>query len=89
MQLAGKTTVLGNFDNASLSHFGVTTSFSKKDNRFMVRTEGSDGKLKDYEIKYTFGVEPLQQYLIEFPGGRLQALSVAWDSRPTSEGGQR
>ena len=55
----------------------------------MVRTEGPDGKLKDYEIKYTFGVEPLQQYLIEFPGGRLQALSVAWDSRPTDQGGQR
>jgi predicted CXXCH cytochrome family protein len=48
-----------------------------------------DGKLADYEIKYTFGVRPLQQYLVEFPGGRMQALSIAWDSRPKAEGGQR
>ena len=39
--------------------------------------------------KYTFGVDPLQQYLIEFPDGRLQALSIAWDSRPKDKGGQR
>ncbi|MCO5063914.1 MAG: tetratricopeptide repeat protein [Rhizobiaceae bacterium] len=26
------------------------------------------------------GVEPLQQYLVELPGGRLQALDIAWDT---------
>ena len=52
-------------------------------------TDGPDGKLADYEIKYTFGVHPLQQYLIELPGGRLQALSIAWDARPKAQGGQR
>ncbi|GFO82725.1 MAG: hypothetical protein A49_23520 [Methyloceanibacter sp.] len=31
----------------------------------------------------------MQQYLIAFPDGRVQALTVAWDSRPESEGGQR
>ena len=40
-------------------------------------------------VKYTFGVDPLQQYLVEFPDGRLQALSLAWDSRPKDQGGQR
>jgi len=89
MQPATAGSVLGNFDNASLTHFGVTTSFYKKDDRFMVRTEGPDGKLQDYQIKYTFGVDPLQQYLIEFPGGRMQALSLAWDTRPEGQGGQR
>jgi hypothetical protein len=89
MQPATSETVLGDFDNASVSQFGVTSSFYKKDGRFMVKTEGADGKLQDFEIKYTFGVEPLQQYLIEFPGGRMQALSLAWDSRPQAQGGQR
>ena len=42
-----------------------------------------------FEIKYTFGVDPLQQYLIEFADGRVQALSIAWDSRPKEKGGQR
>jgi hypothetical protein len=31
----------------------------------------------------------LQQYLIAFPSGRYQALSIAWDSRPNDQGGQR
>ena len=55
----------------------------------MVRTDGPDGKLADYEIAYTFGVYPLQQYLIAFPGGRYQALPIAWDARPKDQGGQR
>jgi Tfp pilus assembly protein PilF len=89
MQPATVETVLGNFANASLTHLGVTTSFYKKNGKFMARTEGPDGRLQDYEIKYTFGVEPLQQYLIEFPGGRMQALSLAWDTRPEEQGGKR
>ena len=89
MQSANEKTVLGNFENASVTQFGVTSSFYRKNSKFMVRTEGADGKLHEYEIKYTFGVTPLQQYLIEFPGGRMQALSLAWDSRPKQQGGQR
>ncbi|MCP3870003.1 MAG: tetratricopeptide repeat protein [Gammaproteobacteria bacterium] len=89
MDIASEKTVLGDFDDASVSHFGVTTLFYRKGDRFMVRTEGPEGKLRDYPIKYSFGVDPLQQYLIEFPGGRLQALSLAWDARPESKGGQR
>ena len=50
---------------------------------------GPDGALNVLQIAYTFGVYPLQQYLIAFPGGRLQALGIAWDSRPKEQGGQR
>jgi len=89
MQPATADTVLGDFNNTDITQFGVTSTFFKKGDRFVVRTEGPDGKLTDYEIRYTFGVEPLQQYLIEFPGGRLQALSLAWDTRSKSQGGQR
>ncbi len=89
MQEATGKSVLGNFDNASLRYAGITSTFSKRDGRFFVRTDGPDGKLADFEIKYTFGVQPLQQYLIELPGGRLQALSIAWDARAKDQGGQR
>ena len=54
-----------------------------------MRTEGPDGYPHEYDVAYTFGVDPLQQYLIAFPGGRLQALGIAWDSRPKEQGGQR
>jgi len=89
MQEANASTVLGNFDDAKFRHSGIESRFFKRDGRFMVRTDGPDGKLADFEIKYTFGVWPLQQYLIEFPGGRYQTLGISWDARATSEGGQR
>ncbi|MGY6276073.1 tetratricopeptide repeat protein [Methylomonas sp. MgM2] len=88
MQLAKEGSVLGDFDNSTFQYNGVESIFFKRDGRFYVRTDGPDGKLQVYPIKYTFGVTPLQQYLIEFPGGRYQALGIAWDSRPESEGGQ-
>jgi hypothetical protein len=89
MEVASDKTVLGNFANARFSLAGITSTFFRRDGRFFVNTDGPDGKLADFEIKYTFGVTPLQQYLIEFPGGRLQALGIAWDSRPKEAGGQR
>ena len=89
MQKASASTILGDFANATLTHHGVTTTFSREGEKFMVRTEGPDGAPHDYEVAYTFGVTPLQQYLIAFPGGRYQALGIAWDSRPVDQGGQR
>jgi hypothetical protein len=87
MQPAAAATVLGDFAGAQLERFGVTTTFFRDGDRFMVRTDGPDGALHEYPIAYTFGVYPLQQYLIAMPGGRLQALGVAWDSRPKEQGG--
>ena len=81
MQPATAETVLGDFDGASLTHGGVTSSFFTRDGRFFVNTAGADGRLADFELTYTFGVEPLQQYLAPFPGGRLQSLPIAWDTR--------
>lgn len=89
MQEANDQTVLGAFNNAKFKHNDIESIFFKRNGKFMVRTDGPDGKLTDYPITYTFGVTPLQQYLIAFPGGRYQALSIAWDSRPKTEGGQR
>ncbi len=89
MQPATEPTVLGDFKDASFTYDGVTSTFFRRDGKFMARTDGPDGKLQDYEIAYTFGVYPLQQYLIGFPDGRYQALGVAWDSRPQAQGGQR
>ena len=79
MRHADSTSVLGDFDDATFEHFGVTSRFFTQGDRYYVNTEGVGGVASDFEIKYTFGVEPLQQYLIEFPGGRLQSLTIAWD----------
>ena len=89
MQKATEKTVLGDFNDATFAKDGVETTFFKKEDKFWVRTDGPDGALGDFEICYTFGLWPLQQYLIELPGGRLQALGIAWDARPKENGGQR
>ncbi|HET7716700.1 MAG TPA: tetratricopeptide repeat protein [Bauldia sp.] len=89
MQHASEATVLGDFDDATFSKGGVTTTFFRRGDGFVVRTDGPEGSLEDFPVKFTFGVTPLQQYLLELPGGRLQALSIAWDSRPAADGGQR
>jgi predicted CXXCH cytochrome family protein len=89
MQPATGSTVLGDFNHAIFDNEGVRSSFFKNGSKFMVRTDGPDGALHEYEIGYTFGVYPLQQYLIAMPGGRLQALGIAWDTRTRESGGQR
>jgi predicted CXXCH cytochrome family protein len=89
MAHATDNSVLGDFSDASFDYFGVKSRFFRKEGKYLVETDGADGKIATFEVKYTFGVDPLQQYLIEFPDGRLQSLSIAWDSRPTDKGGQR
>ncbi|MFP8880341.1 MAG: multiheme c-type cytochrome, partial [Myxococcota bacterium] len=89
MQIASDATVLGNFDAAEFSQHGAHFLFSRRDGRFLVRTEDANGDPAEFEIAYTFGVEPLQQYLVRLARGRLQVLSVAWDTRPSAQGGQR
>ena len=89
MDHATDKSVLGDFNDASFDYYGVRSRFFRKDGKFLVETDGPDGKLATFEVKYTFGLDPLQQYLVEFPDGRLQALSLAWDSRPKEKGGQR
>jgi tetratricopeptide (TPR) repeat protein len=86
MQMASDSTVLGNFSGTQFTDQGVTSTFFKKDGKFYLRT---DGKPQDHEIPYTFGFDPLQQYLVPFPNGRMQSFGVAWDSLAKEHGGQR
>jgi predicted CXXCH cytochrome family protein len=89
MDHATEKSVLGDFSDVSFDYYGVRSRFFRKNGKFLIETDGPDGKLATFEVKYTFGVDPLQQYLIEFPDGRLQLPSLAWDSRPKDKGGQR
>ncbi|MGE8188274.1 tetratricopeptide repeat protein [Pseudomonas sp. NPDC086278] len=80
MQQATAETMLGDFNNVTFKAENETTRFSRKDDGFWVNTPGLDGKNADFKVAYTFGIAPLQQYLIEVGDGRLQALGVAWDT---------
>ena len=89
MDTAIDETVLGDFNNASLSNHGIISGFFRKEGKFIVNTEGPGGTMQDFEVKYVFGIRPLQQYLVEFPKGAYQMLPLCWDTRPVEEGGQR
>ncbi len=89
MQPAAEETVLGRFDETAFTDSNVTSRFFRRNGRFFVNTDGPDGKPGDFELTHAFGLYPLQQYLIPFPDGRQQALSIAWDARPQASGGQR
>ncbi len=86
MQEATPATVLGDFDDATFTQDGVTSRFYRKGEDFFVETDGPDGAMHPYRVDYTFGVYPLQQYLVAFPGGRFQALPLAWDTRAKEAG---
>ena len=93
MDLATEEFVLGNFSEQKLEHHGITSKMFRSGDRFMINTEGPDGQMQDFEVKYVFGVEPLQQYMVELERpadaeadeiGRVQVLRVSWDSEKRS-----
>ncbi len=78
---ANKSTVKGDFNNVTYIEDGVKSIFFKKSGFYYINTEGEDGNNHDFKVKYTFGVAPLQQYLIQFPDGRLQVTRLSWDTK--------
>jgi tetratricopeptide (TPR) repeat protein len=90
MAAATEQTVFGDFNNAVLNHHGIESRLFRRDGKFWIHTEGPDGTLQDFQIKYVFGVEPLQQYMVEFDRtaemsdnelARVQVLRVSWDTQ--------
>lgn len=88
MAVATPDTVLGAFPSA-LNHHHQTTRFTRTNDQFTIKTDTNTNQPAELTLRYTFGIFPLQQYLVEQPGGALQSLPFAWDSRPANAGGQR
>ena len=79
MELPNDQTVRADFNNSLFENYGVTTKFFRKDEKYLVETENQAGEMEVFEVAYTFGWEPLQQYLVKFPDGRMQVLPTCWD----------
>lgn len=79
MDHATPDSVLGDFDNAVFTHFDETWRFFREGNAYKVGVREGEGEELVYHVEYTFGVRPLQQYLVPFEGGRYQCLPVTWD----------
>ncbi len=89
MEQADATSVLGNFGDVTFRYFGRETRFFRRGSAFLVTTENQQGKAETFQVAYTLGYAPLQQYLVQLDDGRIQALPFAWDSRERARGGQR
>lgn len=86
---ATKESVKGDFSGIKFTHFDTTSTFFLANGEYFVNTVGPTGELTDYKIRYTFGVDPLQQYIVQLDNGHLQVLTTAWDTRAAAEGGQK
>ncbi|MCD4728761.1 MAG: tetratricopeptide repeat protein [Pirellulales bacterium] len=80
MDFANDSTVKGDFNNATFMYKGREHKFYKRDGKFYVYTDGLDGNMAEFEVKYTFGHYPLQQFLVPVGGGKMQTLALTWDS---------
>jgi len=80
MAVASDTSVVGDFSNAEFTNNGITSKFYKRGGKFYVYTQGVGGKMAEYQVAYTFGIRPLQQYLIPFEKGKYQCLPIAWNT---------
>lgn len=80
MNPVNDSTVLGDFNNIEVQFRGKKSRFFKRDSSFYVYTEGIGGDMAEFKIAYTFGVRPLQQYLVPFSKGKYQCLPIAWDT---------
>jgi tetratricopeptide (TPR) repeat protein len=89
MDVASDETVKGDFNNSSFTYQGVTVTFYRSEGKYFIRSEGPGSEIHEYVITYVLGVSPLQQYMTEFPDGRIQLPDIAWDTRPENRGGQR
>ncbi|MDB0050189.1 multiheme c-type cytochrome [Pseudomonadales bacterium] len=74
-------TVIGDFADQTHVAGSVTSKFLNQNGVYSVVTDGAENKLTEYAVRYTFGISPLQQYLVDVGSGRLQALPLVWDAR--------
>ncbi|MFA3791856.1 multiheme c-type cytochrome [Aliiglaciecola sp. SL4] len=89
MQAPNSTSVLGDFSNKTVEFHNIKTRFFTKDDSYFVETTNKQGERQTFPVIYTFGFDPLQQYILDTGNGHMQAFNIAWDTRPKEAGGQR
>ncbi len=90
MATANDTTVLGDFNDARFTYAGTTTRVLPA-RRQVLRPHRRTGRQArrlrgEVHVRRRSRFSSISSSL---PDGRLQALSIAWDSRPKSQNGQR
>ena len=79
MQKATKEFVKADF-NTTYSADLIQYKFTQNDTAFFVEIKDQDEPIQTFEVAYTFGWEPLQQYLLKAKNGKFQTLRATWDT---------
>ena len=74
MKHADSKSVVGNFNEQTHEQFGVTSRMYKEGDKFFVETEDDKGKIRPFEVKFTYGIFPLQQYLVDTGKGEITSI---------------
>jgi len=89
MDRATDGTVRGDFENVLFAYKDEAFILFRDGDKYTLRTAGQGSEVHGYGISYVMGASPVQQYVIEFPDGRMQVPGIAWDSRPLNREGGR
>lgn len=60
---------------------GTSVSVAKRGSEYVVSTDGPAGTQQMFRVESVIGHAPLRQFLVSFPGGRLQTLEASYDTR--------
>lgn len=60
-------------------HGTQTTSVRFRDGQYEVEAVGLSGRPEVFRVERVIGNDPLRQFLVPFPGGRLQTLEASYD----------
>jgi predicted CXXCH cytochrome family protein len=81
MKESKATTAVGTFAGESTSWgAGFTARPVRNGEALAVEMPKVGGTLEPYVVPYFLGHRPIEQHLTEFPGGRLQALPIGFDT---------
>ena len=73
-------TAWGRFDGSTYTADGVRYRMYQQNGQYLFDITENGQATEQFPVAYTFGWEPLQQYLVARPGGRYQTLRISWDT---------
>lgn len=65
---------------ALIAH-GSASSVRRDGGRLFISTQNAQGEIEEFPVSAVFGVDPLQQYVVDFGDSRRQVSTVAMDTR--------
>jgi predicted CXXCH cytochrome family protein len=90
MKPATPATALADFaSGVTQSDHTARYTFLHRGEALFAQLEERGAPRRELAVRFTFGLFPLQQYLLDAGDGRLQSLTLAWDSRAAERGGRR